>query len=110
MGKHGIGNCNTNGELLLPICTEFELFLTNTVFKQRKEYKTTWMNPRSKHWHSVDYIITRQRVRIDVHNTRVMRGANYWTDHQLLRSKVAFVRRPKSRKRGATIPKKLNTD
>jgi hypothetical protein len=110
MGRHGVGKGNTNGELLLALCSEFGLLLTNTVFKQKEEHKTTWMHPRSKHWHLIDYIITRQRDRMDVHSTRAMRGANCWTDHQLLRSKIAFMLRPKCRKQGAIIPKKLNTD
>ena len=110
LGRHGIGKCNTNGELLLALCSEFELLLTNTVFKQREEHKTTWMHPRSKHWHLIDYIITRQRDRMDVHSTRTMRGANCLTDHQLLRSKIAFALRSKRRKQGATKLAKLNTD
>ncbi|XP_030853868.1 uncharacterized protein LOC115929294 [Strongylocentrotus purpuratus] len=110
LGRHGIGKRNTNGELLLALCSEFELLLTNTVFKQREEHKTTWMHPRSKHWHLIDYIITRQRDRMDVHSTRTMRGANCLTDHQLLRSKIAFALRSKRRKQGATKLAKLNTD
>ena len=110
LGRHGIGKCNTNGELLLALCSEFELLLTNTVFKQREEHKTTWMHPRSKHWHLIDYIITRQRDRMDVHSTRTMRGANCLTDHPLLRSKIAFALRSKRRKQGATKLAKLNTD
>ena len=109
IGRYGVGNCNANGELPLALCSEFELLLTNTVFKQREEHKTTWMHPRSKHWHLIDYIITRQRDRMDVHNTRAMRGANCWTDHQLIRSKIAFAIRPKRRKQGSTKPAKLNT-
>ena len=109
IGRHGVGNCNANGELLLALCSEFELLLTNTVFKQREEHTTTWMHPRSKHWHLIDYIITRQRDRMDVHSTRAMRGANCWTDHQLIRSKIAFAIRPKRRKQGSTKPAKLNT-
>ena len=109
MGKHGIGTCNPNGELLLALCTEFNLTITNTLFKQKIERKTTWMHPRSKHWHMIDYIITRQTDKMDFHITRAMRGANCSTDHQLLRAKVALNIRVKHRKNGCSKPTKLNT-
>ena len=108
MGKHGIGKCNSNGELLLALCSEFELIVTNTMFKQKDERKTTWMHPRSKHWHMIDFIITRCRDKMDIHSTRVMRGANCWTDHQMLRSKVAFRIRQKRNRQGTSKPTKLN--
>ena len=96
-GKHEIGKCNSNGELLLALCSEFELIVTNTMFKQKDERKTNWTNPRSKHWHMVDFI------------DRVMRGANCWTDHQMLRSKVAFRIRQKHNRQRISKPTKLNT-
>ena len=79
MGKHGIGKCNSNGELLLVLCPEFELIVTNTMFKQTDERKTIWMHPRSGHWHMVDFIITRCRYEMDIHSTRDMHGANCWS-------------------------------
>ena len=109
MGKHGIGKCNSNGELLLALCSEFELIVTNTMFKQKDERKTTWMHPRSRHWHKIDFIITRCRDKMDIHSTRAMRGANCWTDHQMLRSKVAFRIRQKHSRQGTSKPTKLNT-
>ena len=39
MGKHRIGNFNS--ELLLALCSEFELILTNTMFKRKDKRKTT---------------------------------------------------------------------
>ena len=74
MGKHGIGKCNSNGELLLALCSEFELIVTNIMFKQRDERKTTWMHPRSRHWHMIDFIITRCRDKLDIHRLQAMRG------------------------------------
>ena len=109
MGKHGIGKCNSNGELLLALCSEFELTVPNTMFKQKDERKTTWMHPRLKHWHMIDFIITRCRDKMDIHSTRVMRGANCWTDHQMLRSKVTFRIRQKHNRQGTNKPTKLNT-
>ena len=47
MGKHGIGKCNSNGELLLALYSEFELTMTNTMFKQKDERKTTWILVRN---------------------------------------------------------------
>ena len=109
MGKHGIGKCNSNGELLLALCSEIELIVTNTMFKQKDERKTTWMHPRSRHWQMIDFIITRCRDKMDIHSTRAMRGANCWTDHQMLKSKVALRIRQKHNRQRASKPTKLNT-
>ena len=49
MDKHGIEKCNSNGELLLAVCSEFELIVNNTIFKQKDERKTTWLHHRSGH-------------------------------------------------------------
>ncbi|KAK2160823.1 hypothetical protein NP493_1625g00001 [Ridgeia piscesae] len=85
MGKHGIGKCNSNGELPLALCSEFELIVTNTMFKQKDERKPTWMHTCSRQWHMIDFIITRCQDKTDIHSTRAKRGANCWTDHQILR-------------------------
>ncbi|XP_051914449.1 craniofacial development protein 2-like, partial [Hippocampus zosterae] len=51
LGKEGVGNCNENGELLLGLCAETEMVITNTLFRMANKHKTTWQHPRSGHWH-----------------------------------------------------------
>ena len=109
MGKHGIGKCNSKGELLLALYSEFELIVANTMFKQKDERKTTWMLSRSRHWHMIDFIITRCRDKMDIHSTGTMHGANCWTDHQMLKSNVAFRIRQKHNWQMISKQTRLNT-
>ena len=57
----------------------------------------------------IDFIITRCRDKMDIHSTRAMRGANCRTDHQMLRSKVAFKIRQKHNRQVTSKPTKLIT-
>jgi len=41
IGKHGLGNANSNGLHLLNLCTEFGLVITNTLFQQCNQRKAT---------------------------------------------------------------------
>lgn len=81
----GIGKCNAIGTLLLGLCPEFNLSIMNTLFRQKTKDKKTWMHPRSKHWHMINYIIVRNRDRAACLRTKAMRRADDgWTDHHLL--------------------------
>ena len=66
------------------------------------------MHPRSKHWHLIDYVIVRRKGRQDVRVTKTMCGADCWTDHKLVVSKLTLriqsVRRPQGKK----VPRKLD--
>ena len=88
IGRFGRGNCNTNVERLLALCTKFQLAITNTFFNLPNHHYNYWQHPRSKRWHLLDYIITRRVHLSDVCITRAMRGAEFSTDHILIRSKI----------------------
>jgi len=60
---------------------------------------TTWQHPRYKQWHTLDYVITRQRDIKDVHITRALRGTVCWSDHHLLRSVMVLNLCPPQRHR-----------
>ncbi|KXJ06725.1 Craniofacial development protein 2 [Exaiptasia diaphana] len=110
IGRHGIGKCNSNVLLLLQTCSSHDLVITNTLFQLPSRKKTAWMHPRSKHWHMLDYIITRRSDRGDVCVTKAMCGAECWTDHRLVISKLDIHIRPKRRPQGKKAPpKRLDT-
>ena len=66
------------------------------------------MHPRSKHWHLIDCVTVRRKDRHDVRVTKTMCGADCWTDHRLVVSKLNLRIQPVRRPQGKKVPKKLD--
>ncbi|VDM04328.1 unnamed protein product [Schistocephalus solidus] len=109
LGPHGLGSCNDNYLLLLRTCAEHRLLLTNTFFRLPMRQMVTWVHPRSRHWHLLDYVYVRRRDKQDVLVTKAIHDTDGWTDHRLsishMRPRFQGRRRPK----GKRPPGKLNT-
>ncbi|BHF69586.1 hypothetical protein SprV_0301263200 [Sparganum proliferum] len=50
--------------------------------------KATWMRPWLRHWYLLDYVLIRKRERRDMLVTKAIPGADGWTDHRLVTSKM----------------------
>ena len=104
IGKHGVGEMNSNGLRLLEFCTRFQLSIMGTMFQLKDSLKNTWQHLRSKHWHQLDHVLSNKVAKSYVTLTKVNRAANCFTDHKLLMSKCLFS--IKNKKRGTRLPKK----
>nr|VZI06603.1 unnamed protein product [Spirometra erinaceieuropaei] len=108
LGPHGLRGPNDNGLLLLRTCAEHRLILTNTFFCLPEREKATWRHPRSRQWHLLDYVLVRRRDQRDVLVTKAIAGADGWTDHRLVISKMRIRLQTRRRPRGKRPPGKLN--
>ena len=78
------------------------------VFRLPNRNKTSWMHPRSKHWHLIDYVIVRKTDRQDARMTKTMCGADCWTNHRLVVSKLNLRIQPARRPQGKKAPIRLD--
>ena len=108
IGPYGIGNVNSNGLLLLQLCTELDMVIANTFFYQQEEHRATWFHPQSKHGHQIDFIVCRQSDLRNFCKVKVMRGAECDTDHMMVRAKLKISIRRKSRSNGVKVPKRID--
>ncbi|XP_046543054.1 serine/threonine-protein phosphatase 6 regulatory ankyrin repeat subunit B-like [Haliotis rubra] len=63
---------------------------TAAMIVKRTKHKAivSWRHPRSKHWHELDFVITRRSMLNHVLVTRTYHSANCDSDHSLVSSKV----------------------
>ncbi|BHF64090.1 hypothetical protein SprV_0200708900 [Sparganum proliferum] len=62
LDPHGLHGSNDNDQFFLRTRAEHRLILTNTFFCLSQREKATWMHPRSRQWHPLDYVLVRRRT------------------------------------------------
>ncbi|BHF72843.1 hypothetical protein SprV_0401591400 [Sparganum proliferum] len=107
LGPHGLNSSNYNNLPLLRTCAEHRLILTNTFCLPMRK-KATWMHPRPRQLHLLDYIFVRRRDQREVLVTKAIPGADEWTDNRLVISKMRIRQEPRRRPHGNRLPGKLN--
>jgi exonuclease III len=100
---------NENGTRLIDFCEINNIIISNTFFKHKLVHQTSWMHPKNKKWHMIDYTLVNKKFRSSVEDVRMLRGAagTIGTDHHLMRVKIRI--HLKSRKKNVNS-KKINVD
>ena len=87
-GPHGHECLNEAGKELMSFLSTNEATVCNTWFQKKPIRKAIWQHPGTKQWHCIDFVIMRQSEHRKCIDVDVMRGAECYTDHQLLQMKL----------------------
>ncbi|CAK1580622.1 unnamed protein product, partial [Parnassius mnemosyne] len=82
LGKFGDKRVNDAGKLILAVCKEKGLLVTNTMFNHKKIHMYT--RERKNERSMIDLFLVDDRLRKQVMDTRMFRGADLGTDHYLV--------------------------
>ncbi|CAF3620000.1 unnamed protein product [Rotaria socialis] len=109
VGPFAVDVENENSTRLTDFCEINNIIVLNTFFKHKLAYQTSWMHPRNKIWHMIDYTLVNKKFRSSVEDVRMFRRAAgaIGTDHHLMRVKIRM--HLKSRRKNVN-PKKMNVD
>ena len=97
LGRYGLSEQNIAGEELLGFCASNVFSIMNTWFQKKEIHQGTWSHPSSKNVHMIDFVMMRADQRVLCRDVRVMRGADCWSDHMLVRAKLNVKRYRKSK-------------
>ena len=88
VGPHSLGIRNEAGDRLITFCTENDLVVTNTMFKQHPRRLFTWISPDGKTKNQIDDILVQRRWRSSIMSAKTLPSAECDSDHQLLAAKL----------------------
>ena len=81
MGNFGVGVINDNGEMLCDFCSANGFIINGTIFPHKDIHKLTWRSPDGRTVNQIDHVLVNGNIRTSISDTRVMRGADVYSDH-----------------------------
>ena len=81
-------NINDNEERLIGLCEQNDLIIGGTLFPHKKIHKITWTSPDGNTKEQLDHILINRKWRGSLQDVRIYRGADIFSDHGLLISKI----------------------
>ena len=90
MGKFGIGVMNDNGQRLCDFGSANGLVITATIFPHKEIHKLTWWPPDGTTVNQIDHVLVNERMRTPILDTRVMIGADVYSNHYLVRTRISL--------------------
>ena len=92
VGPFATDSRTNNGESLVNFCVVSNVVISNTFFQYKPVHQKSWMHPRTKKWHTLEYALVSNKFRSSVEDVRFHRKATevIGTDHHLMRTKVKF--------------------
>ena len=86
MGRHGYGDRNKRGKILIDFARSQELFIANTIHKKKDQRKFTWNMNNT--YNEIDFIMTRNNQKSMIQNVEVLNKFEYSSDHRMVRSTI----------------------
>ena len=102
--KHLNYERNDNGDRFVTFCASNNLAITSNMFPHKEVHKYPWTSPDGQHQNQIDHVVVRSRFKRSVQDTRVHRGADVGSDHNLVitKAKLKLNSRAKKQERSVT--------
>ena len=107
VGRYGLGKRNKRGDRLVEFCREKKLVVTNTMYKNHKRRRYTWISPIDKTHYQIDHILIEERYKNAIKKANGLPGADINSDHVLLMTEMKI--KLKKLRRAKTV-RKWNMD